>query len=491
MCFRNKDKTIAEYSQQIEDLKKEIEFLQKQISNKSFKEDIELEALNDQMLQACIVSKNDIAEEKKHESWNNQEEQLAELKDKIHDLEDQYYNVEQELQSSQIELSSYEEMICIRDGLCKDLQDKLTEVEICLDKTKQRLEMVKGHHALALEANESIRKEYRLELESLKTKLEEEKQSIISKCESEHESIIAKYLDEFNLLAVEYEKEKKELVKHNQEMLLQKESDFKAKLKQVDETAREKLRLCEIQFEERSRTMQEHWLQQEDRLRYLESESRELKYSLNLAEEKNKTLQEELNIYKAENEVILADKLELSTQLDDLKEEFKTQTIDFENCINKLTLQVDNVKKEKCRFETSLSVTRDIVEVLTMRLRDSDNEVDILESKVQGLINTNKTYEDELLLYKTSYTNTLAESNDYKDALVNILQSKAVLAKEHNRIMEHNATLIESLHNVEREAYRELGTIKNEHIEDVELLKKESVAQIDKLRSEVILLYVL
>lgn len=77
------------------------------------------------------------------------------------------------------------------------------------------------------------------------------------------------------------------------------------------------------------------------------------------------------------------------------------------------------------------------------------------------------------------------ECNEYKEALVNILKSKAALAKEHTRIMEHNVTLIESLQNVEQEAYRELGTIQNELIEDVELLKKESCSQIQVLRDEV------
>lgn len=414
---------------------------------------------------------------------------VDDLKKTMLQLEKQCYKLEQEISDKQVELSSLEEVITIRDSLCKDLQEKLTNMESNLEETRQRLEMVKGHHALALEANESIRREYKVELETLKTKMEEEKQAIINKHKSDQENIKQKYNQLIDTIKIQMLKEKDDVIQILQDQIDTKEREFKAKLEQMNEAADEKLRLCEIQFEERTRSIQEHWSQQQSKIQYLEKEAKDLKYSLSLTEEQNIQLQREINTLKNENDCLKAEKCTINKEICDLKEESKKKIIDFENEINKLTVEVDKAAKEKSRFEMSLSVTRDIVQVLTMRLRESDSELEHMENTVKTLNNTKELLENELTTYKNTLNNTILECNEYKEALVNILKSKAALAKEHNRIMEHNVSLIESLQNVEKEAYRELGSIKNELIEDVELLKKESNSQIQMLREEVCIIY--
>ena len=365
------------------------------------------------------------------------------------------------------------------------LQQKLTNAETDLEETRQRLEMVKGHHALALEANESIRREYKLELETLKTKLEDEKQTIINKSKAEQENIKSNYKTFLETIKSQMVKEKFDAVQELQQELINKDAEMKAKLDQIDEATREKLRLCEIQFEERTRNIHDLYTEQQKKIQYLEDDIKDLKYKITLTEEEKMILQKEINNLKNENDSLNKEKLTLIKERDEIKEESKTKLIDFENEINKLTVQVDKAVKDKNKFETSLSVTRDIVEVLTMRLRESDNELEHLEDKVQTLLSTKEILENEVENYKSTLNNTAMECNEYKEALVNILKSKAALAREHNRIMEHNVSLIDSLQNVEKEAYRELGTIKNELIEDVEMLQKESCSQIQSLRDEV------
>lgn len=490
--YRVKDKTIAEYTKQIDELKNQISQLQNQIKNNS-----KCKSLTDPQNKAdqlnSRVSEISIDESDKGEVKKNDEnivkedykKQINDLKNVITLLERHSHGLEQELCSRQVELSSLEEMICIRDSLCKDLQDKLSEMEIALEETKQRLEMVKGHHALALEANESIRKEYKVELESLKSKFEDEKQAIIVKNKMEQDNIKTTYIDEIQIMKELHEKEKKDIVKDLQQQIVIKENEMKAKLEQMEETTHEKLRLCEIQFEERCRNIHEHWSQQENNLQFVDNETRELKYALNMIEDRNAQMQSEIVNLKTRNESLSNEKQSLIKEIENVKDDFKRREIDFENEINKLTVQVEKVEKEKSKFECSLSVTRDIVDVLTRRLRESDSDIDILESNIASLSTVNKALEEQLATCKGDLNNAVSECNEYKDALVNILKSKAALAKEHTRIMEHNVTLIESLQNVEKEAYRELGSIKNELIEDVELLKKESDSQIKKLRDEV------
>lgn len=410
---------------------------------------------------------------------------ITELKQRILELEQQCDILEQEVTDRQLQLRSVEEVITIRDSLCQDLQQKLTTAETDLEETQQRLEMVKGHHALALEANESIRREYKLELETLKAKLEEEKQAIINKCKVDQEALKLKHNNLMESIKTQLLREKNDAIQELQLELDNRVKEMKAKLDQIEEAAHEKLRICEIQFEERSQNIHEHYAQQLINLQSNENEIRELKYNLALVEEEKIILQKEINNLKYENDSLTKDKLSLIKERDEIKEESKRKFIDFENEINKLTAEIDKVVKEKKRFETSLSVTRDIVQVLTIRLRESDNELEVLEDKVQTLTNSNEILESELNSYKTKLNNTAMECDEYKEALVNILKSKAALAKEHNRIMDHNVSLIESLRNVEKEAYLELGSIKSELIEDVELLKKESNSQIQFLREEV------
>lgn len=482
MYFRNKDHTISEYTKQIEEFKNKISQLEKQVN------EITQNNFNRLDTQFSQITLEDLGlHQKENESviQNEGHFSINDLKHRIDELEKQCEKLEQEVTDKQLELRSVEEVITIRDSLCQDLQQKLTNAETNLEETRQRLEMVKGHHALALEANESIRREYKIELETLKSKLEEEKQVIVNKYKIEQENIKSNYKTLIESIKSQMTKEKCEAVQELQQELTNKDNEMKAKLEQIDEATREKLRLCEIQFEERSQNIHDHYKQQQKKIQYLENEVKDLKYKMTLVQDEKMILQKEINNLQNENDSLKNDKLALTKERDEIKEESKRKLIDFENDINKLTVEVDKAVKEKNKFETSLSVTRDIVQVLTMRLRESDNELEHLEDKVQTLLHSKEILENELTNYKTTLNNTAIECNEYKEALVNILKSKAALAKEHNRIMEHNVSLIESLQNVEKEAYRELGSIKNDLIEDVELLKKESSTQIQLLREEV------
>ncbi|CAK1551702.1 unnamed protein product [Leptosia nina] len=472
--IRNKDYTILEYNKQIEDLKNDICSLKKVLKQVT-DGDINLEVL--------VKKLNNISLEGEEETENK--DIHNNLKKQISDLEQQCCVLGHEVNQKQLELASLEELITIRDSLCTDLQKKLTDKESCLEETKQRLEMVKGHHALALEANESIRREYKLELETLKSKMEEEKQNIISKCKMEQENTKIKFNKALECIKNELCREKDEKINDLQLQLSEKEKEMQAKLEQIDEATCEKLKLCEIQFEERSRSIQDSWEQQQKKILDLHNETKELKNTISLTEGQYNSLLKEFQNLKDENEALRNEKSNTAKELEALKEESRLKFINFENEINKLTVDIDKTIKEKNKFEMSLSVTRDIVQVLTMRLRESDNELEHLENQVQTLTDSKQLLEEELSSYKNTLNNAILECNEYKEALVNILKSKAALAKEHNRIMEHNVSLIESLQNVEKEAYRELGSIKNELIEDVELIKKESNSQIKLLREEV------
>lgn len=482
--FRNKDYTIGEYNKQIEDLKNEIANLQKQI--KEVTANANSETLNKQLSQISLNDNEESEINKNDTKKDNHDKETVKMYElKISEMEQLCEKLELEVSSKQVELSSLEEVITIRDSLCKDLQDKLSNMETMLEETRSRLEILKGHHALALEANESIRREYKAELESMKLKFEEEKQGIINRSKTDQEHIRDHYSILIESIKHQINKEKEEIVHDLQQQLANKDNEMKAKLEQIDEATREKLRLCEIQFEERSRSIQEHWAQQQEKLFSLEREAKELKCNISMAEKKNFNLQRDFDALKNEYDILKAAKKDIVKETNELNDESKSKLIDFENTINKLTVEVEKTVREKNQFEMSLSVTRDIVQVLTMRLRESDNELEVLEEKVQSLTNAKEALENEVSTYKNSLNNALLECNEYKEALVNILKSKAALAKEHTRIMEHNVTLIESLQNVEQEAYRELGTIQNELIEDVELLKKESCSQIQVLRDEV------
>ncbi|XP_041973153.1 interaptin-like [Aricia agestis] len=481
--IRNKDYTIKEYVKQIEELKCEISNLQKTLKDKT---NSEINKINENFKQIDINNdeENDFVDEDK-ENISNFDDVRKNLVYQIQKLQNQCKSLEEEVNSKQVELTSLEDVITIRDSLCADLQKKLSDVESCLDETRQRLEMVKGHHALALEANESIRREYKLELETLKSRLDEEKQAIISKSKADLENLKINYTNIIETLRNQIANEKDDKIYELQKLLASKEKEMKAKLEQVNEASREKLKLCEIQFEERTSSLQEHWSQQQILIKELENEVANLNIKINENIESKADLQKKITDLQDERNTLELNLEQLQRELKEIKEDSKNKTTNMENEISNLKLEIDRVTKEKNKFEMSLSVTRDIVQVLTMRLRESDNEVEHLEKQVQTLSHTKDVLEEELATYKNSLNNTILECNEYKEALVNILKSKAALAKEHNRIMEHNVTLIESLQNVEKEAYRELGSIKSELIEDVELIKKESSSQIKMLRDEV------
>lgn len=79
---------------------------------------------------------------------------------------------------------------------------------------------------------------------------------------------------------------------------------------------------------------------------------------------------------------------------------------------------MEKTVREKNQFEMSLSVTRDIVQVLTMRLRESDNELEVLEEKVQSLTNAKEALENEVSTYKNSLNNALWNVMNIKKPLL-------------------------------------------------------------------------
>ncbi|XP_077297335.1 uncharacterized protein LOC143919035 [Arctopsyche grandis] len=370
--------------------------------------------------------------------------------------------------------------------LNQQLEEQVSQIQLLI----KNIVMIQSHHTLALDANESIRHEYKVEIDALRAKHNEE----IALMEKQHNDHLEAERNKYSEKIQEGEKS------HRLEMA-RKERDCSLKINQIEETSAEKLKLCEIQFEERydelqsyadSQIHKEKELTQKEleecqkhavsQSMYYMHQTTEWKKLIEASDQNAKHYSDEaqaLRIHYDEKQCCLE---KTETQLKEVERRAEDQKSAYEKRIGELQREIDRINNDKMKFAVTLETTRQAVEVLSARLRNSDDDVDKFKTKLDDAVSLNAKYETEISKLKEEFKNFKKE---YNDLLTCIVESKAALDKNHQSILKENSDLIESLSLLELDMTANINTLKIDLCYDIEQFKEHSQRTIDQLQFKV------
>lgn len=370
--------------------------------------------------------------------------------------------------------------------LNQHLEEQVSQIQLLM----KNIVLIQSHHTLALDANESIRHEYKVEIDALRAKHNDE----IALMEKQHKAHLESERNKYSEMVQESEKS------HRLEMA-RKEKDCSLKINQIEETSAEKLKLCEIQFEERYDELQSYadsQIHKEKELTLKELEecqkhavSQSMYYMHQTTEWKKLIETSDINAKHYSDEIhslrIRYDEKQcylekIENQLKEVEHQAEDQKSTYDKRTVELQNEIDRINKEKMKFTVTLETTRQAVEVLSARLRNSDDDVDKFKNKLDDAMSLNVKYETEISKLKEEFNNFKKE---YNDLLTCIVESKAALDKNHQSILKENSDLVESLSLLESDMTANINTLKIDLCYDIEQFKEHSQRTIDQLQFKV------
>lgn len=163
---------------------------------------------------------------------------------------------------------------------------------------------------------------------------------------------------------------------------------------------------------------------------------------------------------------------ELQSNLQDTENKNKSIQELHNKTISGLRDEIEKLNKEKTNFSVTLETTTQTVEVLGSRLRNSDEHVERLKVQLEDAVSLNTSYKSQLSNLRKEYDDFKTE---YNNVLITIVESKSALDKNHQKILQDNKDLVESLHTLETEVWSAISVLKNDLLNDIETIKKMSL----------------
>uniref|UniRef100_A0AAG5DV39 Uncharacterized protein n=1 Tax=Anopheles atroparvus TaxID=41427 RepID=A0AAG5DV39_ANOAO len=245
--------------------------------------------------------------------------------------------------------------------------------------------------------------------------------------------------------------EKSKLIKEHSDRMKQLEKDHLREIERIGEQAEEKIRIADIQNEERVKALElsiqgsisaalasekQHWQKELDKCQKIaeteimqsEFEKRDLR-----------TLWEASNEVIKDNECKIAE-LERRLQLELLAPGAKSRD-ELEAELRELTSECSRLKTEKYNYQLTLNNTRSTVNILMERLKKSDGDVELLKAELEQVLH-NKTE------METDNNKLREEMAEYQRMLGALRASSSLLEKE----MREKEVVFEKLMNSEEDA---------------------------------------
>ncbi|XP_058463964.1 interaptin [Malaya genurostris] len=261
--------------------------------------------------------------------------------------------------------------------------------------------------------------------------------------------------------------EKSKLIKEQTDKLKKLEMDHMREIERIGEQAEEKIRISEVQSEERIKALElsiqnsisnalasekMHWQKELDKCQKIaeteimqcEFEKRDLKA-----------------LWEASNEVIKEHEHKINELERKLRAEMgscsKTKE-EYENEIKEANKENTRLKTEKYNYQLTLNNTRSTVNILMDRLKKSDGDVEMLKCELESLIKSKSEIETE--------NNKLREEmEEYRRVLTALRMSSSQLEKE----MREKEEVFEKIMTSEEDAIMtvsQIGKLFNEKMEE-------------------------
>ncbi|XP_058830595.1 desmoplakin-like [Topomyia yanbarensis] len=261
--------------------------------------------------------------------------------------------------------------------------------------------------------------------------------------------------------------EKSKLIKEQTDKLKRLEKDHLREIERIGEQAEEKIRISEVQSEERMKALELSI--QNSISSALANEKMLWKNELDKCQKIAETeiMQCEFEkrdlraLWEASNEVIK----EHENKIDELERKLRAEMgsssktkEEYENELKEASKENARLKTEKYNYQLTLNNTRSTVNILMDRLKKSDGDVEMLKSELESLIKSKSEIETE--------NNKLREEmEEYRRVLVALRMSSSQLEKE----MREKEEVFEKIMTSEEDAIMtvsQIGKLFNEKMEE-------------------------
>lgn len=192
---------------------------------------------------------------------------------------------------------------------------------------------------------------------------------------------------------------------------------------------------------------------------------------------------ESLDELRQRNKVMESCMSELQMKLKDAETNNENMQELHDKTVSHMKEDIEKLSKEKSNFSVTLETTRQTVDVLGSRLRNSDEHVERLKFELEEASALNISYKSQLSKLKKEYDDFKTE---YNNVLITIVESKSALDKNHQKIIQDNNDLVESLHTLETEVWSTITLLKEDLLKDIDTVKKMSAEIVERYESKLV-----
>ncbi|XP_025835042.1 hyaluronan-mediated motility receptor-like [Agrilus planipennis] len=441
----NKDETIRELTEQIEDMKSQLSGLETSITLYNYEKE-ECEEKIKALQSEHETTINDLKQ--KHQAEiDYYAEKIPTTEANLEEIKRKYEQLKQENRKELLTLlSNINKFEDLYNTSMKNFQKELREKEEELEQLKDKIEILRVTHA---EEIENLNKEHAEELQMVKIEMLKNIQVIENKLEKAQEEsnrkmkILEKSKNEELLNFKEkYEKDK-----------LRLSHDYNAKIRQMEENYKDANKLSEIQMKERCQEIEFNFKvrleqQQKEADAILKECQAISEYNIIQCEIEKSTIKKDLADKAAQYESLLLEKNnlqqscnDLSKQCKDLKLKFDNATTELETVRSQLQNEILEHKKsitqaenDKKAYELALNKTYTTIEALKNRLLNSDHDVEQLKSELESTEVSKLEFEgrcNQLLAELQLVTNLYEEVEICNEKTLKIAEDKIkILEKE-------------------------------------------------------------
>lgn len=342
------------------------------------------------------------------------------------------------------------------------------------DVTKNEMTRILDELSFLKESNKGLHDELAgkdIEIDSLRDEVRDSFNDDLKAVSKKYEQQIATLKEMQSMKIKEIESmatlEKSKLIKDHSEDVANLKAGYECRLESNNEIIEEKIRISEIQFEQKLKcieTSAEHSLDQEKRLWKTEMDKCQKIAETEIMQcefEKHdlKTLLSSANEMMKEKDDVIE---ELNNKLKQEIENINKIREDFETEVNEARKDCSRVMTEKYHYQITLNNTRSTVNILMERLKKSDTDVELLKDELELLSVSKTVLEDENLQLSGEISQLKNDIEEYKTVLTALRNASIALERE----VKERDSVFEKFMSSEEETLETVNKLFNDKLEE-------------------------
>lgn len=340
--------------------------------------------------------------------------------------------------------------------------------------TKKEMSRILNELTFLKDSNRGLQEELAgkdIEMDSLRDEVRDSFNDDMKAVSKKYEQQIATLKEMHSMKIKEIESmaalEKSQLIKDHTENVINLKKEYESRLEQNNDIIEEKIRISEIQFEQKFKSIETSAVQS------LEQEKQLWKSELDKCQKIAETEIMQCEFEKQDLKTLLSSANEMMKEKDDVIQELKNklkQEIeninkireDFETELNEARKDCSRVMTEKYHYQITLNNTRSTVNILMERLKKSDTDVELLKDELDSLSETKSALQAQNLELSAEISQLKDDIEEYKTVLTALRNSSLALERE----VKERDSVFEKFMSSEEETIETVNKLFNDKLEE-------------------------